>query len=60
MDYTSTAWNVVPAAALFLMTLGMAGFVLMDYGRAHAAALFARRSAPADVAPAQAEGRVAA
>jgi hypothetical protein len=60
MDYTSTAWNVVPAAALFVLTLGMAGFALMDYGRARAAALFASRTAPAAAQRAQAPDRAAA
>jgi hypothetical protein len=36
MDY-SAFWNVVPNISLFMLTLGMTGFVVMDYARARAA-----------------------
>ena len=60
MDYTNTAWNVVPAAVLIVGTLAMTGFTLADYGKARAAALFRSRTAPAATREAQAPDRAAA
>ena len=28
-------WNIAPSVSLFALTLGMAGFTLMNYARAH-------------------------
>jgi hypothetical protein len=36
MDYTAF-WNIVPSLALFILTLGMTGFVVMDYASARTA-----------------------
>jgi hypothetical protein len=37
MDYTAF-WNIVPSLALFILTLGMTGFVVMDFASARTAA----------------------
>jgi hypothetical protein len=36
MDY-SAFWNIVPNLSLFMLTLGMTEFVVMDFARARAA-----------------------
>jgi hypothetical protein len=37
MDYTAF-WNIVPNVAWFLLTLGMTGFVVMNFASARTAA----------------------
>jgi hypothetical protein len=37
MDYTAF-WNIVPSLSLFVLTLGMTGFVLVDFASARTAA----------------------
>jgi hypothetical protein len=34
----SAFWNIVPDVALFLLTLGMTGFLVRDFGSARTAA----------------------
>jgi hypothetical protein len=36
MDYTAF-WNIVPSVSLFILTLGMTGFVVMDFTSARIA-----------------------
>jgi hypothetical protein len=36
MDY-SAFWNIVPNVSLFMLTLGMTAFVVMDFARARVA-----------------------
>ena len=51
MDY-SPFWNIVPNVALFLLTLGMTAFLVMDFGRARTAAI-AQAAAAHGTAPTQ-------
>jgi hypothetical protein len=56
MDY-SVFWNIIPDVALFLFTLGMAGFLVVDFGRTRTVAA---QPAPAyGTTPAQEEALAA-
>jgi hypothetical protein len=37
MDYTAF-WNIVPSVSLFILTLGMTGFLVMDFASARSSA----------------------
>jgi hypothetical protein len=57
MDY-SPFWNIVPNVALFLLTLGMTAFLVMDFGRARTAAI-AQAAAAHGTTPTQEEALAA-
>jgi hypothetical protein len=57
MDY-SPFWNIVPNVGLFLLTLGMTAFLVMDFARARATAM-ARPAAAHRTTPTQEEALAA-